>query len=136
MTASISTLIPLHSDAMLAAAADLAPALPAQLPLHPFFIGAGIALLALMAPALYRVAIGPAVIDRIVAINIIGTKTAVLLVIIGTIFGQVEMFVDFALAYALLNFIGSLAAARFLHRFPHKENPGGSPHHRLPQDQL
>ena len=55
-------------------------------------------------------------IDRIVAVNIIGTKTAVLLVIIGLIFRDVAMFVDFALAYALLNFIGSLAASRYLHK--------------------
>ncbi|MEM8953522.1 MAG: monovalent cation/H+ antiporter complex subunit F [Verrucomicrobiota bacterium] len=82
----------------------------------PFFIWTGVILLGLMVPALYRVATGPTAIDRIVAINVIGTKTAVLLVIIGSIFGQVEMFVDFALAYALLNFIGSLAAARYLHR--------------------
>ncbi|MEM7145991.1 MAG: monovalent cation/H+ antiporter complex subunit F [Verrucomicrobiota bacterium] len=81
-----------------------------------FFIWAGVALLGLMVPALYRVSTGPTAIDRIVAINVIGTKTAVLLVIIGSIFGQVGMFVDFALAYALLNFIGSLAAARYLHR--------------------
>ena len=81
-----------------------------------FSIVAGIALLILIAPALYRVVIGPTAIDRIVAVNIIGTKTAVMLVIIGVIFHRVEMFVDFALAYGLLNFIGSLAAARYLHR--------------------
>ena len=92
------------------------PAVPDPLPLHGFLIGAGLALLGFMIPVLYRVTVGPTAIDRIVAINIIGTKTAVLLVIIGTIFGKVEMFVDFALAYALLNFIGSLAAARFIHR--------------------
>ena len=84
--------------------------------MHAFFIGAGIALLGLMLPVLYRVTKGPTAIDRIVAINIIGTKTAVLLVIIGMVFGKVEMFVDFALAYALLNFIGSLVSARYLHR--------------------
>ena len=39
----------------------------------------------------------------------------VLLIIIGTIFGKVGMFIDFALAYALLNFLGTLAAARFCH---------------------
>ena len=54
---------------------------------------------------------GPTAIDRIVAVNVIGTKTTVLLVIIGMIFERVGMFVDFALTYALLNFIGSLAAA-------------------------
>lgn len=76
----------------------------------------GIVLFLLIAPALYRVVAGPTAIDRIVAVNVIGTKTAVLLVVIGVAFRRVEMFVDFALAYALLNFIGSLAAARYLHR--------------------
>jgi len=89
-----------------------------DLDFHNFSILTGIILLLLMIPAIYRLAVGPTTIDRIVAVNIIGTKTAVLLVIIGTIFGRVDMFVDFALAYALLNFIGSLAAARYLHKTP------------------
>jgi len=38
------------------------------------------------------------------------------LVIIGILFERVGMFVDFALTYALLNFIGSLAAARYFDR--------------------
>jgi len=83
-----------------------------------FSIGAGAALLLLMLPAIYRIATGPTALDRIVAANIIGTKTAVILIIIGVIFERVDMFVDFALAYALLNFTGSLAAARYLHRSP------------------
>lgn len=81
-----------------------------------FSILAGVALLFFMIPSMWRIVIGPTALDRIVAVNVIGTKTAVLLVIIGAIFERVEMFVDFALAYALLNFTGSLAAARFLHR--------------------
>tara|TARA_R110000850_G_scaffold276075_2_gene416954 strand:- start:607 stop:915 length:309 start_codon:yes stop_codon:yes gene_type:complete len=81
-----------------------------------FTVGVGLTLFLFMIPALWRIAIGPTALDRIVAVNVIGTKTAVLLIIIGVIFGRVEMFVDFALAYALLNFTGSLAAARFLHK--------------------
>lgn len=80
------------------------------------FLITGVAIFALMLPILYRILVGPTAIDRIVAVNVIGTKTTVLLVIIGMIYGRVEMFVDFALTYALLNFIGSLAAARFLDR--------------------
>ena len=87
--------------------------------LESFFIGVGLAIFLLMLPALWRMTVGPTAIDRIVAVNVIGTKTAVLLVIIGAVFERVEMFVDFALAYALLNFTGSIAAARFLH----KSNP-------------
>ena len=88
--------------------------------MNAFFIFVGCALLGLMLPVLYRVVAGPTAIDRIVAVNVIGTKTAVLLVVIGTVLdrsqNQVAMFVDFALAYALLNFIASLAAARYFHR--------------------
>jgi len=84
--------------------------------MEDFFIYAGVAILLLMIPIIYRMVVGPTAIDRIVAVNIIGTKTTVLLILIGMIFGRVEMFVDFALTYALLNFIGSIAAARYLNR--------------------
>jgi len=86
--------------------------------MNTFFVWSGVALLLMMIPIFYRMHIGPTAIDRIVAVNVIGTKTAVMLVFIGTIFPgeRIEMFVDFALAYGLLNFIGSLAAARFFHR--------------------
>jgi multicomponent Na+:H+ antiporter subunit F len=86
--------------------------------MNGFFIGAGLALLVMMIPLFYRMNAGPTALDRIVALNMIGTKTAVLLVFVGTIFpgDQIGMFVDFALAYGLLNFMGSLAAARYFHR--------------------
>ncbi len=80
------------------------------------FLNCGILLFLLMLLILVRLIIGPTAIDRIVAANILGTQTTVLLIIIGIIFGRVSMFVDFALTYALLNFIGSLAAARYLLR--------------------
>ena len=80
------------------------------------FLNCGILLFLLMLLILVRVIIGPTAIDRIVAANILGTQTTVLLLIIGIIFGRVSMFVDFALTYALLNFLGSLAAARYLLR--------------------
>ena len=91
--------------------------------MEQFFIIAGVLLLLLMLPVFYCVFRGPTAIDRIVGINVIGTKTTVLLIFIGTIFqrgdhghSQVHMFVDFALAYALLNFIGSLVASRYIHK--------------------
>ena len=85
-----------------------------------FLIGSGMVLFVMMLPVLFRVILGPTVIDRMVAVNVIGTKTTVLLVFIGAIFGRLEMFVDFALAYALLNFIGSLAAERYMHRMKNR----------------
>lgn len=89
-----------------------------------FFIAIGVGLLVLMFLTLYRGIVGPTAIDRIMAINVIGTKTTVLLVIIGTIYRRVDMFIDIALAYALLNFIATIAAARY---FQARKNfiPGG-----------
>ena len=84
--------------------------------MQTFLLVAGIIMLLLMLPILYRIIIGPTAIDRIVAVNMIGTKTAVLLIIIGALFNDVGMFLDFAIGYAMLNFIGSLAAARYLKR--------------------
>jgi len=86
--------------------------------MNSFFIWTGLALLVMMIPLFYRMSAGPTALDRIVALNVVGTKTAILLVFIGTIYpgDRVDMFVDFSLAYGLLNFMGSLAAARYFHR--------------------
>ncbi len=62
---------------------------------------------------LYRVVRGPTVFDRLLGAGAIGTKTLVIISLIGFIFGRVDMFVDITLAYAILNFIGSIAIARF-----------------------
>jgi multicomponent Na+:H+ antiporter subunit F len=85
-------------------------------PMEFFFIMVGVCLLLFMFMPLYRVVRGPTVITRILGVNVIGTKTTVLIILIGTIYNRVEMFVDIAIAYALLNFIVSLAASRFFQR--------------------
>ena len=84
--------------------------------MEAFFVACGSALLLFMFMPLYRVVRGPSVLDRILGVNVIGAKTTVIIVIVGTLLGRVEMFVDIALAYALLNFIASLAAARLMQR--------------------
>ena len=67
----------------------------------------------------YRSLIGPTVFDRMVGVNAIGSKTIVMLILIGLIYERVDMFVDIALAYALLNFIVTIAASRYFH---HRKN--------------
>ena len=57
---------------------------------------------------------GPTVFDRMVGVNIIGTSTVLLLCLTGYAFGRLDMFIDIAIAYALLNFIGGIAVARYL----------------------
>lgn len=64
----------------------------------------------------YRVAVGPTVYDRILGSGVIGTKTIVLISLVGFIFDRFDMFVDIVLAYALLNFIGVVAIAKYLER--------------------
>ena len=79
---------------------------------------------------LVRAVKGPTVIDRLVAINVIGTKSIVLLLFAGILFEQLEMFVDIALGYGLLNYIVSIAASRYYqHRksLEQEHSPGGSP---------
>jgi len=70
----------------------------------------------LMAVSLYRAVLGPTVLDRLVGVNAIGSKTTVLLILIGLIYHRVEMFVDIALAYATLNFLAVLAASRYFQK--------------------
>lgn len=91
--------------------------------MEPFFIAIGSGLLIIALLPLYRTVFGPTTFDRIMGVNVIGTKTTVLLVIIGAIYHRVDMFVDIALAYALLNFIATLAASRF---FQHSIRAGRS----------
>lgn len=69
-----------------------------------------------MALSLYRAVVGPTILDRIIGINAIGSKTTVLLIIIGLLFNKTDMFIDIALAYALLNFIAVLASARYFNK--------------------
>jgi multicomponent Na+:H+ antiporter subunit F len=63
---------------------------------------------------LYRVVRGPTVYDRILGLNGISTKAIIVLVVIGTVYGRVEMFVDISTGYALLNLVGALAMAKYL----------------------
>ncbi len=66
--------------------------------------------------SLYRAAFGPTVLDRLIGVNAIGSKTVILLLLIGLIYERVDMFVDIAMAYALLNFVAVLAASRYFQK--------------------
>lgn len=63
---------------------------------------------------LYRVIRGPTVYDRVLGLNGISTKAIILLVVIGTVYDRVEMFVDISTGYALLNLVGVLAISKYL----------------------
>ena len=63
---------------------------------------------------LYRVLKGPTIFDRVLGLNGISTKAIILLVLIGSYFERVDMFIDIATGYALLNLVGALAVAKYL----------------------
>jgi len=71
-----------------------------------------IATLVTMALALVRAVLGPTVYDRVLSVNMFGTKTVLLISVIAYLAGRPD-FLDLALAYALINFIGVLAVLEF-----------------------
>ena len=71
-----------------------------------------IAILVTMGLALIRALLGPSVYDRVLAVNVFGTKTVLLLSVVTYLYGRPD-FLDLALAYALINFIGVLAVLNF-----------------------
>jgi multicomponent Na+:H+ antiporter subunit F len=68
-----------------------------------------------MGLSLYRGVAGPGVFNRVAAVNIIGTKTIAILVVMGYYFER-PYFFDIALLYAMINFIGTLVFAKYLER--------------------
>ncbi|KAA9130284.1 pH regulation protein F [Marinihelvus fidelis] len=75
-------------------------------------VGAAVAILVVMGLVLIRALKGPTVYDRILAVNMFGTKTVLLLALLAFITGRHDV-LDIALAYALINFIGVIAVLRF-----------------------
>ena len=84
--------------------------------MNMFFLCVAVGLCLLMLASLFRALFGPTVLDRLIGVNAIGSKTVVLLLLIGFLYERVDMFVDIALAYAFLNFVAVIAASRYFHK--------------------
>lgn len=76
------------------------------------------AILLVMGLALIRAFLGPTVYDRILAVNMFGTKTVLLISVLGMVAGRFD-YIDIALIYALISFISVIAVLRF---FEYSEN--------------
>ena len=63
-----------------------------------------------------RLTIGPTVFDRTLAVAAIGANSIALISVMGFMFARPEMFVDVAIAYSLLAFIGVVVLAKYLER--------------------
>nr|MBV6628420.1 cation:proton antiporter [Oceanococcus sp. HetDA_MAG_MS8] len=76
--------------------------------------GALLAVVTGMALVVVRIWRGPAVYDRILAVNALGTKTVLFIALLCFATGRPD-FLDVALLYALINFIGTIAVLKFIH---------------------
>lgn len=65
-----------------------------------------------MSLALVRATMGPTVFDRVLALNMFGTKTVLLISVVSFLSGRRD-FLDLALLYSLINFVGMVALLRF-----------------------
>lgn len=93
------------------------------------FAAAAIGLLVTMAMALARAFLGPTIYDRILAVNVFGTKTVLMIAVVGFLTGRPE-FLDVALVYALINFIGVIAALKVF-KYGHLGTAGPGREERL-----
>lgn len=80
--------------------------------LTPIFLGAAAVLVVLAIVVLYRAVVGPTMQDRVVAVNVLGTKAVLILALLAVALDS-ESFLDIALVYALLNFLMAVAISKF-----------------------
>ncbi|SNZ02603.1 multisubunit sodium/proton antiporter, MrpF subunit [Natronoarchaeum philippinense] len=76
------------------------------------FLAAAALFVVLAIALLYRVIDGPTMQDRVLAVNVLGTNTVVILALLAVGLGE-PSFLDIALIYALLNFLMSVAISKF-----------------------
>ena len=81
-----------------------------------FFVILGVGMCVLVLLCLYRATYGPNVLNRAAGLSAIGTKTLIILLLMGVIYDRVDMFIDISMVYALLNFIGTVVLAKYLER--------------------
>ena len=81
-----------------------------------FFLIVGVGMCVLVLFCLYRATYGPTILNRAAGISAIGTKTLIILLLMGVIYDRIDMFIDISMVYALLNFIGTVVLSKYLER--------------------
>ncbi len=77
------------------------------------FAAAAAGVVVTMIFAMARALMGPNVYNRILAVNVFGTLSVMLIAIYGFVDGRPE-FLDLAIVYALINFIGTIAVTKYV----------------------
>ena len=96
--------------------------------------GATLALIVAAIMILFRLLMGPTLYDRVLAVNSFGSKTVLLLAIMGFVTERPE-WLDIAIAYALINFVGTIAILKFF-RYRSFQTPMTSQHPETTQGAL
>lgn len=74
---------------------------------------ASVGIIVAMALMLLRALLGPTLYDRVLAVNSFGTKTVLLLALLGFLMGRPD-FLDIGLLYAMINFVATIAILKFV----------------------
>ena len=82
--------------------------------MHYMIIAIMMAVIAVIGMMLQRVFQGPTVYDRMNGLALTGTYTILLIILFGYLDGRPEMYLDIALSYAILGFVGSVIIAKYL----------------------
>jgi multicomponent Na+:H+ antiporter subunit F len=82
---------------------------------HTVYLIVTFALLVGLLLILVRAVKGPTVYDRILAVNAMGTKTVILVTLLGYVSGRWE-FLDMAILYALISFVTTIAVLKYIEK--------------------
>ncbi|WP_440767308.1 cation:proton antiporter [Natronorubrum sp. DTA7] len=86
--------------------------IPSGVTIEEIFLGAAALLVVLAIVMFYRAVVGPTTQDRLLAVNVLGTNTVVILALLAAGLDE-PWFLDIALIYALLNFLMAIAISKF-----------------------
>lgn len=82
--------------------------------MNVIFLALMVSIIFVIAMMLERVFQGPTIYDRMNGLGVIGADTILMLVLFGYLDERPDMYVDIALSYAMLGFIGSVILAKYL----------------------
>lgn len=84
--------------------------------MNAFLLGAGVVIAVLTAVGVVRIGLGPRVFDRVLGASLVSINGLLLLLIVGFLLDRAELFIDLAIAFALLGFLVPLATGRLAGR--------------------
>lgn len=82
--------------------------------MNAFLLGVGIVIAVVTVAGVVRIARGPRVFDRVLGASLVSINGLLLLLVVGFLLERIELFIDLAIAFALLGFLVPLATGRLV----------------------